>query len=166
MKYFTLIPAILLSLTSVNALASGYTCKTIIGTINRLIPDHACNILQSKPDHFPDVTFDGFPSCFTGNLTAKLGNTNVTGTAYSGITINGIGQLTAATAIRLNAGNISLGQIYTKDMIIFGPQGSTSEALTMVDGSKTFNGGYGGFEITGNALYETVSFTGMICAQN
>jgi len=173
MKYSTFIPVVLLSLTSGNVLADDIICKHISGNIAQSIPDPACHILESKSKHFSDVTFvvENYPQapdvCFSGQLTAILGKdkTPIIGTSYSGITINGIGQLTGATVIRLNAGNVSLGQVYTKDMII-DPLGNTSEALTMVDGSKTFKGGHGSFEIVGNTLYETARFTGMICTQN
>ncbi len=173
MKYSIVIPAVLLSLTSVNTLADDYTCQKISGYITPSTPDPACHILQSKPKHFTDVTFvvendsQAPDVCFSGQLTATLGKnqTPIIGTSYSGIIMNGIGQLTGATATQLNAGNVSLGQIYTKDMII-DPLGNTLEALTMVEGSKTFKGGHGSFEITGNTLYETASFTGMICTEN
>lgn len=167
MKYFTFIPAILLSLTSVNALADTYTCKPITGTIQQLTPDPECNILQAKPNHFPDVTFFGVAgTCFSGNLQATLdGNTPITGTSYSGLTANGLGQLTAASAIRLNAGSIELGRVFTKD-VVFNAGGDTKELLTMVSGSKTFHDGYGGLEITGDALYQTTSFAGELCVEN
>jgi len=137
MKYSTFIPVVLLSLTSVNALASGYTCKTITGTINQLEPDlnpdgtPACHILQAQSSQFPDVTFlyPTIPdnSCFYSELTATLGNRTVTGTIYAGLTRNvpepgsvTSYQFSAASIITLrqaSTGN-SLGRIYTKDVII------------------------------------------------
>jgi hypothetical protein len=167
MKNFTFIPVILLSLTSVNALADAYICKSITGTMQVLALDPKCNILQEKSNHFPDVTFLGVPgTCFAGSLNATLGgNIPVTGKSYSGLTVNGLGQLTAASAIRLNAGSFELGRVFTKD-VIFNPEGATTELLTMVDGNKMFNGGYGAIEITGNAPYQVTSFTGKLCIQN
>ena len=169
MKYFTFIPAILLSLTSANVLADTYICKSITGTIQQLTPDPECNILQAKPNHFPDVTFFGVAgTCFSGNLQATLdGNTPITGTSYSGLTVNGIDQhqLTAASAIRLNAGSIELGRVFTKD-VVFNPGGNTKELLTMVGGSKMFHDGYGSLEITGDALNQATSFTGELCIEN
>lgn len=179
MKSHILIPAVFLSLTSINALADGYNCQKITGQLSLLTPDAACHILLAKARHFPDTTFiaeiapANTPNiCFSGQLTAKLGNNNkpISGTSYSGLTQNSLGQLTAASAIQLNSNNIAntsiaLGKIYTKDVVI-NPLGPTSEILTMVDGSNTFNGGHGELEITGNALFQAVSFTGQICTEN
>lgn len=175
MKSHMLIPAVFLSLTSINALADDYNCQKITGQLSPLTPDSTCQILRAKANHFPDTTFiaeiapTNTPNvCFSGQLTATLGNNNtpITGTSYSGLTQNSIGQLTAASAIQLNSNNtrIALGKIYTKDVVI-NPLGPTSEILTMVDGSHTFNGGHGELEITGNALFQAVSFTGKICTQ-
>jgi hypothetical protein len=175
MKYSTFIPAVLLSLTSVNALAGAYICKPITGTIQQLTPDPACNILQAKPSHFPDVTFlfelTVPDTCFSGNLQATLGdNTPVTGASYSGVTLNGIGQFTAASAIILrNAtnNNVELGRVYTQDVIFAADNPAiTTEYLTMVSGSKMFKGGHGHLEITGNALFGPTGFTGVICTEN
>ena len=174
MKYFTFIPAVLLSLTSVNALAVGYICKTITGTIQQLSPDQRCNILQEKPNRFPDVTFyvelgaQPAETCFSGELAdALFGNTPVTGTSYHGLTVNGIGKLTAASAIRLTAAGHELGKVYTQDAT-FNPgtakdHANTKELLTMVSGSKRFKDGHGHVEITGNALYGETQFSGMLC---
>ncbi len=177
MKNIALIPVLLLSLTSVNALAEGYTCNDLtLGTITPLVADPKCSILQEKAAHFPDVTFLkalGVPadqSCFTGKITAMLGKTPVTGTSYSGLTLNEVNSnpsqssfLTAATVIKLNAGSLELGRVYTKD-VVFTFEGK--ELLTMVGGSKTFNGGYGNLVITGNALAEPTRFTGKLCTEN
>ena len=57
MKYFSLISAILLSLTSVNVLADKYICKHLEGHLAPLRFDPECHIKYEKPDHFPDVTF-------------------------------------------------------------------------------------------------------------
>ncbi|MDO9046273.1 MAG: hypothetical protein Q7U66_00885 [Methylobacter sp.] len=167
MKYFTFIPAVLLSLTSFNAFSDAYICKSITGTIQKLTSNPGCNILQEKSSHFSDVIFLGIPdTCFSGNLTATLeGNTPVTGISYSGLTVNGIGQLTAASVIRLKAGTIELGRIFTKDVVFNPGGGATTELLTMVGGSKTFNGGHGGIEITGDGLYQATTFTGQLCIQ-
>jgi len=168
-----LIPAVFLSLASINALADDYNCQKITGQLSLLISDSTCQILRAKAKHFPDTTFiaETVPTntpniCFSGQLTATLGNNNtpIRGTSYSGLTKNSIGQLTAASAIQLNSNNIALGKIYTKDVVI-NPLTSTSEILTMVGGSNTFNGGHGELEITGNALFQAVSFTGKICTQ-
>jgi len=188
MKYFTLIPAILLSLTSVNALASGYTCKTITGTINQLgldlNPDGtpACHILQAQSSQFSDVTFlypnipDLLPaSCFYSELTATLGNRTVTGTIYAGLTRNvpepgsvTSYQFSAASIITLrqaSTGN-SLGRIYTKDVII-DPFGLTREFITAVNGTDTFKSVQGHIEVLGNLLLPvlpgTQNFTGTLC---
>ncbi|MFI3185709.1 MAG: hypothetical protein QX198_06975 [Methylococcaceae bacterium] len=174
MKNLTLIPAILLSVISVNALADNehqtsvkYNCKTITGTIAPLLPDPACNIKQEQLGHFPDVNFLGFPgTCFKSTLTARLGNIQVTGTSYSGLTANAINDpaiLTAASVIRLNAGSDELGRVFTTDMTLLA---NSKENLTMVDGSKIYNGGKGHLEITGNALYEQTTFAGTLCSQN
>ena len=169
MKYFTFIPALLLSLTSVNAFADDFTCQQISGTISKLVPDPECKILQSKPGHFPDVTFvaENFPGapniCFSSQLATTLGGKKVIGKAYSGITVNGIGELTAASAIQfiLKPNNVELGWMYTKDVI-----GNAVEILAMADGTRTFNDGRGGLEITGNALEEATSFTGKLCMED
>jgi hypothetical protein len=148
MKYFTLIPAVLVSLTSVSALASGYNCKTITGTINHLVPDLdngalACHIMQAQqpPQYqFPDVTFlyptipeTGIPgfslpnSCFYTSLTARFGNRDVAGTVYSGLTQNApfypgdtSYQFSAASVItlRLSSNGNLLGRVLTQDVII------------------------------------------------
>ena len=176
MKYFTLIPAVLFSLTSVNALASNYTCKAINGHIAQLTPDPACNILKSKPKHFPEETFLAElgiqNTCFSTVLTATLGidNTPVNGTAYSGLTQNSLNPSIALTAVSftqlyLDAGNIKLGGIYTKD-VMTDPQGNTIESLAMVDGRRTFNGGRGSLIISGNTLSGATSFSGTLCIEN
>ncbi len=91
----------LLSLTSFNVLADGYNCKTITGIINQLETDLACHIKQAQETQsiLPDVTFldpfipDFLPaSCFYTSLTARLGNRDVTGTFYSGLTANSLCQ--------------------------------------------------------------------------
>jgi hypothetical protein len=172
MKYSTFIPAVLISLTSVNALAGGYDCKTITGTIEQLSPDEDCKILKSKNNDFPDVTFYvelGAPAedtCFSAKLTATLGpqNTPVKGIAYSALTVNGIDQLTAASAIRLIAGPIEIGKVNTQDAIYdSGTPEFTKELLTMVSGDKMFKDGHGHLEITGNAFYGDTQFTGKLC---
>ncbi len=178
MKNITLIPAILLSLTSITALANGYTCKYVKATIQGpLTPDPACNIQLEKQNHFPDLTFLaslGVPpqyACFSGSLNGILSDTPtgtgapITGTFYAGLTANGISntQLTAASAIRLYAGNIELGRVFTKDVIF---DGYDEELLTMVDGSKRYNGGFGTMEITGDALSGPTTLTGKLCTQD
>jgi hypothetical protein len=190
MKYFTLIPAALLSLTSFNVLASGYSCKTITGTINQLAPDlntdgtPACHIKQAQlpPRYqFPDVTFlypaipDFLPaSCFYTTLTARLGNREVTGTVYSGLTQNTplLGtnyQFSAASVITLRqqgTGSL-LGRIFTKDVIItpfdFGLSSLTREFVTAVNGTNTFSGVQGHIEVLGNLIDGDRAFTGMLC---
>jgi len=185
MKYFTLIPAILLSLTSVNALASGYTCKTITGTINQLgldlNPDGtpACHILQAQSSQFSDVTFlypnipDLLPaSCFYSELTATLGNRTVTGTIYAGLTrnapepVSGTSyQFSAASVINVrqaSTGN-SLGRIYTKDVTIAPFDFGTREFITIVNGADTFKGVQGHIEVLGNLMVGPQNFTGTLC---
>lgn len=167
MKYFTSIPAVLLVLTSVNALAAPYTCKPITGTIQQLSPDPACNILKDKNNYFPDATFFGTAnSCFSGNLQATLDGKSVTGTSYSGLTANGVGQFTAASIIRLKSGPIELGRVFTKDVVLLDPDNNPIELVTMVGGSKMFKGGYGNLEIKGNGLYQATSFSGLVCIEN
>lgn len=172
MKCFTLIIAILLSLNYVNAFAVKNSCKTITGTIAPLDFNDDCNILNEQPKHFPDVTFFGAPgTCFSGVLTATLGhnNTQIKGMFFSGVTVNGIGLFTAASAIQLNIvkprnHEVELGQIFTKDAISFVPE--TGEVLgevqAMVEGTKRFKGGQGSFEINGDA-FNGAPFTGMLC---
>ena len=177
MKSYLLAPAILLTLTSINTYADSYNCQKITGQLAPLTPDASCRILLAKANHFPETTFvaESAPSalgvCFSGQLTATLGANNIpiSGKSYSGITQNTIGQLTAASAIELYSGTVvnvsnALGKIYTKDIVI-SPQVNTIEILTMIGGSNTFNGGHGVLEVAGNALSQTVNFTGMICTQ-
>ena len=168
MKYIASIPVVLLALTSVSALAGSYSCKPITGTIQQLIPDPSCKILQDKASYFPDATFLtqlGFPNtCFSGKLQATLGTKSVTGTSSSGLTVNGIGQLTAASAIRLNAGSVEIGRVFTKD-VISEPEVNPNELATMISGTKAFKGGYGNLEIKGNALYQDTSFSGIVCTE-
>jgi len=195
MKYFTLIPAILLSLTSVSALASGYVCKTITGTINQLSPDvnpdgtPACHIkqLQQPPQYqFPDVTFlypaipDFLPaSCFYTSLTARLGNRDVTGTVYSGLTQNTplplLGtnypfSVASFITFRQQSTGSLLGRILTQDVIIapfeFGPTSSTREFVTAINGTDTFNGVQGHIEVLGNLIDGGRAFTGTLCIPN
>lgn len=166
MKNFTFIPAILLSLASVNALADSYICQPITGTIQPLTIDAACGILQEKAAHFPDLTFYGaYGTCFSGILNAKLGSTEITGKSYSGLTANGLGQLTGASAIRLYSGSNELGRVFTKD-VIFNAGGAVTEMLTVVGGRKMFNEGYGSIEITGDTSQYPSSFTGQLCTEN
>lgn len=166
MKFITAIPVVFLAFTSVSALAGNYTCKPITGTIQQLTPDSTCKILKDKANYFPDVTFIGaVGTCFTGQMAAKLGGKAVTGTSYSGLTVNGVGQLTAASAIRLKAGSVELGRVFTKD-VITDPEVNPNELVTMVSGSKMFKGGYGNLEIKGNGLYQATSFTGVVCIEN
>lgn len=185
MKSSIFIPAVLLSLTSVDSHADDFTCRNITGTIQQLVPDEnpdhtpACHILQVRPQHLPDETFffdhpEILPpplpaTCFySPNVTATFGNTPVSGIAYSGLTVNRIGhQFSAATAIRLYAGPVDLGKIVTTDIIIdpFNPP-TTKERLTMVSGTKTFNDGHGHLEITGNALAGPTNFSGVLCIEN
>lgn len=170
MKYFTLIFAVLFSLTSVNAFASGYTCKAINGHIAQLTPDPACTILNDQASHFPNVTFDGFPNCFKGNLTATLGTSNVTGTSYSGLTMNGLGQLTAASAINLigaNPPNVNFGRIFTFDTVLVNNNTIIGEELALTDGTKTYNDAHGNLEINGDALNTPsgADFSGVICTE-
>ncbi|MEQ1602372.1 MAG: hypothetical protein HOP04_06160 [Methylophilaceae bacterium] len=161
------ISTLCLALISANVWAGTYTCKPITGTIQPLTPDPACKILQSKSSYFPDTIFYGVAgSCFSGQLQGQLGgNILVTGTSSSGFSVNNLGQLTGSTAIRLYAGAIELGRVYTKD-VIFDAEGNTKELLTVVGGSKTFKGGYGNIELSGNTLYQTGSFTGTICTDD
>jgi|GEM_PF-1186531 len=166
MKSYMLIPAVFLSLTAINALADAYSCQKITGQLSQLTPDSACHILSAQSNHFPDSTF--VPNaCFSGKLTATLGNnSSISGTSYSGITNNSSGQLTAASSIELYNGTVALGKIYTKDIVVIDSKTNNyGEILTMVGGSNTFNGGHGQLEIIGNALYQTVNFTGMICIE-
>jgi hypothetical protein len=178
MKNHLLISAVFLSLTFINARADGYSCQKITGQLSQLTPDSACHILLAQGNHFPDTTFIAniAPSapnvCFSGQLTATLGNNSpIRGTSYSGITYNTGGQLTAASSIELYSGKVAnarntLGKIYTKDIVVIDSNtNNPGEILTMVDGSNTFNGGHGQLEITGNALYQAVNFTGMICVE-
>ncbi len=176
MKYFTLILAILLSLKYVNAFAVKNSCKIITGTIAPLDFNDDCNILNEQPKHFPDVTFFGAPgTCFSGVLTATLGhnNTQIKGMFFSGVTVNGIGLFTAASAIQLNIvkprnHEIELGQIFTKDAISFVPDPETGrvvvlgEIQAMVEGTKRLKGGQGSFEINGDA-FNGAPFVGMLC---
>jgi hypothetical protein len=166
MKLSTFIPAIMLSLISANALADHYVCKPITGTIQPLIPDPACKIQHSKSKHLPDVTFYGVAgSCFSGQWQGQLDGTPLTGTSYSGLTVNQMGQITVASAFQLKVGPFELGQLFTKD-VLFDAQGNTKELLTIVGGSKLFKGSYGNIEITGNTLYQAGSFTGTLCVED
>ena len=166
MKSYMLIPAIFLSLTAINALADAYSCQKITGQLSQLTPDSACHILSAQSNHFPDSTF--VPNaCFSGKLTATLGNnSSISGTSYSGLTNNSSDQLTAVSSIELYNGKVALGKIYTKDIVVIDPKTNNfGEILTMVGGSNTFNGGHGELEIVGNALYQAVNFTGIICIE-
>ncbi len=191
MKNFTLIPAVLLSLTSINALASGYSCTTITGTINQLAPDlntdgtPACHIKQAQTVQsiLPDEVFlfpfipDFVPaSCFYTSLTASLGRRAVTGTVYSGLTQNSplplLGtnyQFSAASIItlRLVSTGSLVGRIFSQDVIIapfeFGPTSSTREFVTVVNGTNTFNGIQGHIEVLGNLIDGDRAFTGKLC---
>lgn len=167
MKIFTSISAVLFALTSVNALADSYVCKPITGTINQLVPDPACNILKDRDGHFPDVTFFGSAnSCFSGKLQATWDGKPVTGTSFSGLTANNVGQFTAASTIRLKAGTVELGRVFSKDVVLLDPSNNPIELVTMVGGSKMFKGGYGNLEIKGNGLYQATSFTGLVCMED
>lgn len=172
MKLSTVTMAVLATLASENLLAGDYICKTISGIIQPSTVDPDCNILRFKDRQFPDVTFlgplpaDAPPVCFAGSLTATLGkNQQLTGTAFSGLIANGVGQLAATSAIKLSAGSVELGRVFTKDLI-FNPDGATTEILMMVGGSKTFKGGHGQFEIIGNTTYQTATFTGQLCVED
>ncbi|WP_415879350.1 hypothetical protein [Methylomonas sp. TEB] len=172
MKLSTVTIAVLTSLVSGNLYADQYICKNISGTIQPSTADPDCNILKFKDRQFPDLTFLGPlppgapPVCFIGTLTATFGkNLKLTGTAFSGLFANGLGQLTGASAIKLSAGAVDLGRVFTKDLI-FNPEGATTELLTVVGGSKTFKDGRGQFEITGNILYESAPFTGQLCIED
>ncbi|AMK76683.1 MULTISPECIES: hypothetical protein [Methylomonas] len=172
MKLSTVTIALLATLASENVLADDYICKTISGTIQPSTVDPDCNILRFKDRQFPDVTFLGPlpagapPVCFAGSLTATLGkNQQLTGTAFSGLIANEVGQLVGASAIKLNAGSVELGRVFTKDLI-FNPDGATTEILTMVGGNKVFKGGRGQFEINGNILYQSAPFSGQLCVED
>jgi len=182
MKYFSLISAILLSLTSVNVLADKYICKHLEGHLAPLRFDPECHIKYEKPDHFPDVTFfferpkihrPYYPEanlCFSSVLTATLGDNKIPfrGTVYSGITLNDIGAdnpdfphlLSAASVI-----NLPLGKVFTKDVIDAPYAFPTNEVITMVDGSKKYKEGKGVIFIHGNALTSSlpVLITGNLC---
>lgn len=159
MKNFTLIPAVLLTLTSANTLASGYNCKAITGTVNQLLADENTDVTffyPTIPDFLP-------ASCFYNTLTARLGNREVTGAVYSGLTQNTplLGtnyQFSAASVISLkllSTGSL-LGRIFTKDMIItpfdFGLPSSTREFVTTVNGTNIFNDVQGNIEVLGNLI--------------
>lgn len=171
MKLSTLIIAIALPLAYTDAFADDYTCNPITGNIKQLMPDPACTVLLAKPKHFTDIIFlpSSFsaPTCFASTLTATIGNRAVSGTVSSGLTWNDQGQLTAASAMRFNAGTVELGQIYTTDVVFDANNpATTTELLTMVDGGKTFKDGKGHFTITGNALFSATSFSGTLCTEN
>ncbi|MBD9354449.1 hypothetical protein [Methylomonas albis] len=171
MNLSTFTIAALVLLVSANSNAGDYVCKTINGVIQPFAADPDCNILRFKDRHFPDATFLGPlpaeapPVCFAGSLTATLGKQQLTGTAFSGVIANGVGQLTAVSAIKLSAGSVELGRIFTKDLI-FNPDAATTEMLTVVAGSKVFKGSHGQFEITGNITYQTATLTGQLCIEN
>lgn len=166
MKLSLVISAIFAAMVSINTLADTNNCKPISGTIQPLTPDPTCKIMQSKFSHFPDTEFYEVPgSCFSGRLQGLIaGNIAVTGTSFSGFTVNNLGQLTGASVMHIYAGRIELGRLFTRD-IIFDAEGDAKELLTVVEGSKLFRGASGNIELTGNTLYQTGSFTGTLCVE-
>lgn len=179
MKFRTITTAILLTLPMSTAFAGGLVCKTINGTVSPLALDPTCKIVSYKKEIYPDLTFVGKPAtpaspstssaCFFSQLTATLGNIQVTGTAYSGLTVNDLGSgLTAASAITFkDANGYKLGEIFTQDVIVDGTiPTATKEELVMVDGTRMFNKGKGHLIISGNALIGATTFTGVLCADD
>jgi hypothetical protein len=167
MAYSKLLTTLLFSLVSVNTLADGFTCRSISGTIQPLVLDGNCIILQSQTNHFPDLTFLASlgiaNSCFTAQLQGTWGPLAFSGTAFSGLTANSVGQLTAASRIQTNIG----GSLYTTD-VVFNSQDptQTNELLSFVSGSRLFKGSHGNMTITGNALVMATTFSGTLCSEN
>jgi hypothetical protein len=180
MKFLRFIIITLLFLVSGNLLAGRYSCKTISGSIDRLIPDPDCKIKQAKfSSNFPDVIFlppsEFVPfTCFSGQIHGRLDNRNVDATAYSGLVANGIDStgadvLTAVSAINIPSSTFSdirgyYGWFFTKDVIFKpSPFDNTKESLVIIDGNKIKKGG---LEIIGNGLFEETTFSGKVCIEN
>lgn len=200
MKNFTLISVIVLSLHIGNSQAAGggFQClnfttpddpEFVLGF--EPYPE-ACDIIRdAKVKYFPDITLlidttnplpfppQGFPLCYRAQFTGNLGSIPVIMTAYSGITetdlaeynlTNGLLNLTAATALTINAQNSNhtsdreLGTVYTQDQILgIYPEIAPREYLTVVGGNKQFEQGKGHFVIEGDTFAPGTQVKGKLC---